>query len=185
MGILEITQDEAKSAHKSFYDGDFEIMPMKRLTYYHFFPINLLDVLSDLFGEGSFMIGSWKALISTDGHKVVITRLKRSLKGYFLEDLRKVGRTYEFKVDDIISTKFISFQHDPRVIINLNKKVKGVSFPGLSYLTKLVLLPIQAVTLPLFIGLFIPNFFKKPQIKVILNDQFKNKERFKSLLEKL
>ena len=122
MGILEITQDEAKSAHKSFYDGDFEIMPMKRITYYHFQPLTFMNIIGEIFGEGGFLFGGWKALISTDGHKVVITRLKRSLKGLLAEDLRQVGRTYEFKIDDIISKEFISFSYNPRVTINLNKK---------------------------------------------------------------
>ena len=185
MGILEITQDEAKSAHKSFYGGDFEIMPMKRITYYHFFPLTFLNFIGEVFGEGGFLFGGWKALISTHGHKVVITRIKRSLKGQLAEDLRQVGRKYEFKIDDIVSKEFISFQHDPRVTINLNKKIKGVTIPGLSYLAKLVLLPIQILPMFIGIGFYIPNIFKKPrQIKVQLDDQFKNKEQFKSLLEK-
>ena len=41
MSIFEIEHDEAKTAHESFYGGDFEVMPMQRITYYHFFPITL------------------------------------------------------------------------------------------------------------------------------------------------
>ena len=60
-----------------------------------------------------------------------------------------------------------------------------MTIPGLSYLTKLVLLPFQFVLMPVIIGFYLPNRVKKPrQIKVQLDDQFKNKERFKSLLEK-
>jgi len=181
MGILEITQDEAKSAHKSFYDGDFEIMPMQRITYYHFFPITLIDFITGLVGDSIPFVGAWKALISTDGHKVVITRLKRSLKGVIAEDLRQVGRKYEFKIDDIVSTEFISFNYNPKVNINLNKKIRGVTTPGVPYLIKIVIFMLNLIML---LGTIIPFFFKHRQIKVKLDDKFKNKEQFKSLLEK-
>ena len=180
MSIFEIEHDEAKTAHKSFYGGDFEVMPMQRITYYHFFPITLYLWVMQFIGEDVPFAGTWKALISTDGHKVVITRVKRSLKGMLAEDLREVGRTYEFNVDDIVSTEFISFNINPRVNINLNKKIKGVTTPGVRYFIKLV----TFMSSILLVGLIIPYFFKHRQIKIKLDDQFKNKEQFKSLLEK-
>jgi len=175
--------DDLKMAHKAFYDKDFEIMPMYRISYYHFFPITILEFLAELMGQDSVIqFGQWKGLISTDGDKIVITRIKKGLKAYLLEDITKVGKTFEFKADDIISKKFISFKHDPKVTLNLNKKIKGLSIPGVSTLTKIITLIIQVGFMWTIILFFLPNFYKKPQIKIRLDDKYKNKEKFKSLL---
>jgi len=179
----ELKYDDLKMAHKAFYDKDFEVMPMKRISYYHFFPISMLEFLAELMGEDSvIMFGQWKGLISTDGDKIVITRIKKGLKSYLSEDITKVGKKFEFKTEDIIAKEFISFKHNPKVTLNLNKKIKGLSIPGVSTLTKIITLIIQAFFSWTIIGLFLPNFYKKPQIKLKLDNQYENKEQFKSLL---
>ena len=162
MGFISINHDEAKSAHQSFYDGDFEVMPMERCNYWDFFPASLIFAIVDM-----PFTSNWEGLVSTDGHKVIITRSKWS-------DLAKPKKTFEFKLDDL---NFIKFG-PVKITMKFDNKIKGLTMLGVNPLIKLA----SIVTV---VGIFIPLFIGGKVLQIKVDDQYQNKERLKSLLEKL
>ena len=162
MGFTKINHDEAKSSHQSFYDGNFEVMPMQRCGYWDFFPANIIMAIVDM----PFM-GDWSGLVSSDGLKVVITRSK-------WVDIAKHKKTFEFKVDDLNRIKFGPI----KVTMKFGKRIKGLTILGVNPLIKLVTI------FPFVVGIFIPWFIKGKTLQIRLNDQFKNKDQFRKLLEK-
>ena len=161
MGFVSLNHEEAKSSHQSFYNGEFEVMPMERCNFWDVFPANVILGIVDMAGTSN-----WAGLISTDGHKVVITKSKWS-------NLAKHAKTFEFKIDDINL-----INHGPRkVSMLLDNKIKGLTMPKVNYFIKLILL----ITI---VSLLIVPFLKGKLLEVELDDQFKNLENFKSLLNK-
>mgnify|MGYP001221987342 CR=1 FL=1 len=111
MGLVTVTHDEAKFAHQSFYEGDFEVVSMARSGFSDYFPFSLAYGISD--------IGSWRGLISTDGKKMVVTKSKAL-------DLAKVKKSFEIEVADISKVKFniakTYFTFNKKILIHLQSE---------------------------------------------------------------
>ena len=167
MGFTKINHDEAKSSHQSFYDGNFEVMPMERCNYWDFFPTNIIFAIFDM----PFLnTGNWSGLVSTDGHKAFITRNTRNK----WTNIAKHKKTFEFKVDDLNHTKF----GPVKVTMRFDKKIKGLTMLGVNPLIKLVSF------FPFVVGIFVPMFIKGKVLQIRVDDQFENKDQFRKLLEK-
>ena len=161
MGMISITQDEAKFAHQSFYDGEFEILQIMRSGPFDYFPFSMFYALSDM--------GSWNGLMSTDGNKIVITRSK------YL-DLAKAKKTYEFDVDKIESSKFGTF----KVTLKINEKIKGITKSS-----SLILRILNIALKFMIVGLFFEIGSKGQQFQArIETSNFDNSEKFEALISK-
>jgi len=112
---LETSHEEAKTAHSSFYQDEFEISQMERRNFWDFFPMNLIF----WYVEMPF-VSNWDGLISSNGEKVVITRPKRTS---YTGDLKKVGRTYEISSATVNSIKI----KKNKIRIKFNKRIKGIT----------------------------------------------------------
>lgn len=157
MGLVTVTHDEAKFAHQSFYEGDFEVVSMARSGFSDYFPFSLAYGISD--------IGSWSGLISTDGKKMVVTRSKAL-------DLAKVKKSFEIEVADISKVKF----NIAKTYFTFNKKIPGLTMPSVHW-------SIKILTIGVFTPILYP-FLSKKTLIIRIDDEFENKDAFADLLKK-
>ena len=86
---FNLKHQDCIDSHKSFYNEDFEVLPMRRRNYFDIFPLNLLIAYIDPPGSGE-----WDGIISTNGKKIVMTEGK-------MLNLAKHKKVYEFNLDEI------------------------------------------------------------------------------------
>jgi len=159
---LELTYEDAKSSHQSFYDDDFEVMPMKRRGFWDIFPLNILIAYVDLPGGGE-----WDGIISTNGKKIVITQSKWA-------NAANHKKTFEFNLDDIdtLTDNYVNLS------ILFKNNVKGLTMAKVNYFIKY----------PIFFGTFGVAFlltsilFKGKLLNIRLKNDFDNLENFISKL---
>lgn len=159
---FSLKHEDAIASHKSFYEGDFEVLEMERRSYFDIFPLNLVTSYVDLPGGNE-----WDGIISTDGKKIVMTESK-------WRDKSAHKKVYEFSLDDI---EFMDASY-LRLNILFNKPYKGLTMKKSGYLVKLLLMVCS-----LFIVVVLQSFiFKGNYASVYLDDNFGNADKFKSLL---
>jgi hypothetical protein len=162
MSFISLNKEDATASHQSFYDGDFEVMPMERCNFWDFFPINLINVFVELPG-----MDNWNGIISTDGKKVVITESKWS-------NLAKHKKVFTFEVNDIES---ISDGYR-KIGINFHQPIKKLTMASINPIIKLILF---FGTIGI-IALLTSFVFKGKLLEIELDDQFENEKQFKNLL---
>ncbi|MDC0005389.1 hypothetical protein OAE42_01620 [Gammaproteobacteria bacterium] len=159
---INLKHQDCIDSHKSFYNEDFEVLPMRRRNYFDIFPLNLLIAYADPPGSGE-----WEGIISTNGKKIVMT------EGKWL-NLAKHKKVYEYKLDEIDS---ITSSHYGITLI-LKNHVKGLTMSKGNYFLKYFILIGS-----LFIAFMLQSFLFKGKIAEIhLRNEFKNEDKFKSLL---
>ena len=159
MSLISLSKEEAMSSHQPFYDGDFEVMPMERCNFWDFFPLNLVDSLPGM--------GNWNGIISTDGKKVVITESKWSNRA-------KHKKVFTFEVNDIES---ISDGYR-KISINFHQPIKKLTMASINPIIKLILF-FGTIGIA---GMLTSFVFKGKLLEIQLDDQFKNEDKFKNLL---
>jgi len=164
MGFSELSHEDAKSSHQSFYDGDFEVMPMERSGFWDVFPLNILLDIAELPFQGE-----WGGIISIDGNKVIITESKWS-------NLAKHKKTFEFDINEIDT-----LAHNPTGLsIIFKNKIKGLTMSKVNFLIKYLLF---ICTCGIAV-ILTPILFKGKLLNISLDDQFENLEKFKSILNR-
>ena len=154
---LTIKEDEAKFIHQKYYNSDFEVIEIKRSGIFDFPPFSLVYGISD--------IGSWDGLMSTDGHKFVVTK-----SAYM--NLEKVKQVFEFERKDLEEIKKGTFKNT----FSFKSNVKG--------LTKLpsILAVIFTVLSFYLVGLILFFVIKGKIFQFRPSNNFKNLDKFNSLL---
>jgi len=164
MGFFKLSHEDAKSSHQSFYDGDFEVMPMERSGFWDVLPLNIILGFIDLPGQGE-----WGGIISTDGNKVVITESKWS-------NLAKHKKTFEFDINEIDT-----LTHNPTGLsIIFKNKIKGLTMAKVNFLIKWLLFICTCGIAVILTSIL----FKGQLLNISLDDQFENLEKFKSTLNR-
>jgi len=164
MGFSELSHEDAKSSHQSFYDGDFEVMPMERSGFWDVFPLNILLDIAEL-----PFLGECCGIISIDGNKVIITESKWS-------NLAKHKKTFEFDINEIDT-----LAHNPTGLsIIFKNKIKGLTMAKVNFLIKYLLF---ICTCGIAV-ILTPILFKGKLLNISLDDQFENLEKFKSILNR-
>jgi hypothetical protein len=159
---LTLKHQDAIDSHKPFYDGDFEVLPMTRRNYFDIFPLNIVIAYADPPGSGE-----WDGIISTNGKKIVLTESKWA-------NIAKHKKVYEYNLDEIDSITPNMYG----LTMTLKNHVKGLTKSKGNYFLKY----------PLFLFSFglafmLQSFLFKGKIAEIhLKNDFKNEDKFKSLL---
>lgn len=155
---LTLKHQDAIDSHQPFYDGNFEVLPMRRRGFFDIFPLSLLFAYADM------APGEWDGIISTNGKKIVITQSK-------WRDPAKHKKVYEFDLDEIESIKSSYLG----LTLILKNHVKGLTMSKVNYFLKY---PLVILTLG---GVF--HFLLKGKLSEIhLKNDFENEDKFKSLL---
>ena len=159
-----VKHEHAIESHKPFYNNDdFEVVLMTRRQYFDVFPLNLILAYAD-----APFTTEWDGIISTDGKKIVITESK-----WRRADQHK--KVFEYNLDEIDSMTF----NWADLNFTLKNHVKGLTMskgnPFLKYL-------IFYGTLS-FAMFFQTYLFKGNIAKIYLEDGFKNRDKFVSLLK--
>lgn len=154
MGLVTITKNEAKYAHQSYYEGEFEVVLMKRSGPGDFPPFSFVFGLSDW--------GSWEGLISTDGEKIVVTK-----SSYF--DLSIPKEVFEFSLTDIIRINDGWWKLE----LVLNKTIDRLTVETM--FLKILLIG------TFFLSPFV-LFRSTKKVRFRLKNEFDNLHQFKSLL---
>jgi len=155
---LTLKHQDAIDSHQPFYDGNFEVLPMRRRGFFDIFPLNLLFAYADM------APGEWDGIISTNGKKIVITQSK-------WRDQAKHKKVYEFDLDEIESIKSSYIG----LTLILKNHVKGLTMSKVNYFLKY---PLVILTL----GGFLHFLLKGKLSEIHLKNDFENEDKFKSLL---
>jgi hypothetical protein len=159
-----LKHEHAVESHKPFYNNDdFEVVLMKRLNYFDIFPLNVFIAYAD-----PPFTSEWDGIISTDGKKIVITQSK-----WRRADQHK--KIFEYSLDEIDS---MSSNH---YFLNLTLKnhAKGLTMSKGNYFLKYLIF-FGTLT---FAMMFQTYLFKGKIAKISLENDFKNRDKFISLLK--
>ena len=162
---LNLTHKDAIESHQQFYEGDFEVMPMKRRGYFDIFPLNLLIAYADFSVGGA----EWDGIISTDGKKIVVTK-----SGWANE--AKHRKVFECSPDEINSVT----ARGSAVEILFHNNVEGLTMARGNYFLKYIIF-ICTLALAFIFARFL---FKGKLLKAQLKNEFKNREKFVALLKR-
>ena len=162
---LNLTHEDAIKSHQSFYSDTFEVLPMRRRGYFDIFPLNVLIAYAGVNGGGE-----WDGIISTDGKKIVITESKWANQA-------KHKKVFECNLDEVESMTHTG----SRLSILFQNSIKGLTMAKGNYFLKYL---IFFCTLSLAF-VFASYFFKGNLLNVQLKNDFKNKEKFTSLLKNI
>ena len=158
---LSITHEEAKFAHQDYFSDDFEVIQITRSGLFDAPPFSFFYGLSD--------IGSWDGLMSTDGSKIVVTKV-----GYI--DLKKVKEVYVFNKSDIDTFNVGVF----KTTIGLKNKIKGLTKQSTLKAILILFGSILYILPGILVWKFMPSkilFQYRPENK------FKNLDQFNELLK--
>tara|TARA_Y100001970_G_C13775932_1_gene622842 strand:+ start:70 stop:576 length:507 start_codon:yes stop_codon:yes gene_type:complete len=160
---FNLKHQDCIDSHKSFYNEDFEVLPMRRRNYFDIFPLNLLIAYIDPPGSGE-----WDGIISTNGKKIVMTEGK-------MLNLAKHKKVYEFNLDEIDSITSSYYG----ITMIFKNHVKGLTKSKGNYFLKYFIFIFS-----FSIAFMLQSFLFKGKIADIhLKDDFKNEDKFKSLLK--
>lgn len=159
---FSLKHQDAIDSHQPFYDGDFEVLPMKRRNYFDIFPLNILIAYVDL-----PFSGEWDGIISTNGKKIVLTESKWS-------NVAKHKKVYEYSLDELDSITSNMYG----LTMTLKNHVKGLTKSKGNYFLKYFIFLFS-----LGIAFLLQSFLFKGNIAEIqLENDFENEDKFKSLL---
>jgi hypothetical protein len=105
---LSITTDSARALHQPYFHGDFTSLYFRRSGFFDFPPASWFYGVGDL--------ACWYGLLSTDGMKIVITRVKAF-------DHSSGVKTYELTKDDVSNMKVGTF----KTRFLLSKSISGLT----------------------------------------------------------
>jgi hypothetical protein len=127
---LSITADSARALHQSYFHGDFTTLYFRRSGLFDFPPLSWVYGISD--------IGCWYGLLSTDGQKIVITRVKAF-------DHSSSVDTYELTKDDVHGVKIGTF----KTRFSLGKSISGLTVSTSELLLSIVMAATVVGLIPL------------------------------------
>jgi hypothetical protein len=157
-----LKHQDAIDSHQPFYNDDFEVLLMTRLNYFDIFPLNVLISYA-----GANFTTEWNGIISTDGKKIVITQSQWA-------NSAKHKKVFEYNLDEIDSMTFNYNQLN----LTLKNHVKGLTMSKGNYFLKYLIF-FGTLTFAL---IFQTYLFKGKIAKIELEDGFKNRDKFISLL---
>ena len=161
---FNLKHEHAVESHRPFYNNDdFEVVLMKRLNYFDIFPLNVLIAYAD-----PPFTTEWDGIISTDGKKIVITQSK-----WRRSDQHK--KIFEYNFDEVDSMSLNGY------FLNLTLKnhVKGLTMSKGNYFLKYLIF-FGTLAFAMFFQTYL---FKGKIAKIYLENDFKNRDKFISLLK--